>query len=57
MVDAKMLVEMVFSGLSALVIEEIEDAGEVIVVRASTRGGAVKCPACVDADPQGPRLS
>jgi transposase len=46
MVDAKMLVEMVFSGLSALVIEEIEDAGEVIMVRASTRGGAVKCPAC-----------
>lgn len=46
MVDAKMLVGMVFSGLSALAIEGIEDAGEVIVVRASTRGGAVKCPAC-----------
>ena len=46
MVDAKMLVGMVFSGLSALVIEGIEDAGEMIVVRASTRGGAVECPAC-----------
>ena len=33
-----MLVEVVFSGLSALVIEGVEDAGEVIVVRASTRG-------------------
>ncbi|NKX56405.1 ISL3 family transposase, partial [Arthrobacter sp. E918] len=46
MVDAKMLVGMVFSGLSALVIEEIEDTGGVIVVRASTRGGAVECPSC-----------
>ena len=46
MVDAEMLVGMVFSGLSALVIEGIEDAGEVIVVHASTRGGAVECPAC-----------
>jgi transposase len=46
MVDAKMLVGMVFSGLSALVIEGVEDTGEVIVVRASTRGGAVECPAC-----------
>ncbi len=46
MVGAKMLGGVVFSGLSALVIQEIGDAGEVIVVRASTRGGAVQCPAC-----------
>ena len=32
--------------MSALVIEDIEDAGEVIRVRARTRGGAVACPAC-----------
>jgi transposase len=36
----------VFSGLSALVIEDIEDAGEAIVVRARTRGMAVACPGC-----------
>lgn len=46
MVDAKILVGMVFSGLSALVIEGLEDTGEVIVVHASTGGGAVECPAC-----------
>jgi transposase len=37
---------MVFSGLSALVIEDVEDAGEVIWVRARTRDGAVACPGC-----------
>ncbi len=35
-----------FSGLSALVIEDVEDAGEVICVRARTRDGAVACPGC-----------
>jgi zinc-finger of transposase IS204/IS1001/IS1096/IS1165/Transposase len=40
------LVRTVFSGLSALVIDDVEDAGEVIVVRAGTRGGAVACPGC-----------
>ena len=35
-----------FSGLSALVIEDVEDAGEVIVVRARTRGDAIACPGC-----------
>jgi hypothetical protein len=30
MIDAAGLVETVFSGLSALVIEDVEDAGEVI---------------------------
>jgi transposase len=36
----------VFSGLSALVIEDIKDGGDVIVVRARTRDGAVACPGC-----------
>jgi hypothetical protein len=40
------LVSAVFSGLSALSIEDVEDAGDVIVVRASTRGDEVACPAC-----------
>ena len=35
-----------FSGLSALVIEDVEDAGEVILVRARTAGRAVACPEC-----------
>jgi transposase len=39
-------VGLVFSGLSALVIEDVgEDAG-TIVVRASTRAGPVACPVC-----------
>ncbi|WP_175557302.1 hypothetical protein [Raineyella antarctica] len=42
MVEANGLVRTVFSGLAALVIEDVEDAGDVIVVRASTRGEAVK---------------
>ena len=46
MIDVTELVGTVFSGLSALVIEDVEDAGEVICVRARTRGGAVACPAC-----------
>ena len=40
------LVGVVFSGLSALSIEDVEDAGDVIVVRASTRGTQVACPVC-----------
>jgi hypothetical protein len=36
----------VFSGLSALIIEDVEDAGDVICVRARTRDGAVTCPGC-----------
>jgi hypothetical protein len=35
-----------FSGLSELVIEDVEDAGEVIYVRARTRDRAVACPGC-----------
>jgi transposase len=46
MIDVAELVGIVFSGLSALVIDEVEDAGEVIVVRARTRGGEVACPGC-----------
>lgn len=41
-----MLVGVVFSGLSALVVEGVEDAGAVIKVRASTRGEEVACPSC-----------
>jgi transposase len=41
-----MLLGTVFSGLAQLAIEGVEDAGDVIVVRASTRGGAVECPEC-----------
>jgi transposase len=40
------LVRTVFSGLAALAIENVEDAGDVIVVRASTKGEAVECPEC-----------
>jgi len=46
MIDVTELVGTVFSGLSALVIEDVEDAGEVIWVRARTRDGAVACPGC-----------
>jgi len=46
MIDVTELMGVVFSGLSALVIEDVEGAGEVIVVRARTRDGAVACPGC-----------
>src|SRR5436305_12410481 len=46
MIDVTELVRTVFSGLSALVIEDVEDAGGVVCVRARTRGGAVACPGC-----------
>ena len=46
MIDAINLVGIVFSGLSALVVEGVEDAGGVILVRARTSGGAVACPGC-----------
>ena len=35
-----------FPRLSALVIEDVEDAGEAICVRARTQGRAVACPGC-----------
>ena len=46
MIDVAGLVGTVFSGLSALVIEDVADGGDVIVVRARTREGAVACPGC-----------
>ncbi len=46
MIDAAELVRTVFPGLSALVIEDVEDAGEAICVRARTRDRAVACPGC-----------
>jgi transposase len=46
MIDAVELAGTVFSGVSALVIEGVEDAGETICVRARTRDAAVACPDC-----------
>ena len=46
MIDVMSLMETVFSGLSSLVIEDVEDAGNTIVVRARTRDEPVSCPAC-----------
>ena len=46
MIDAEELLGTVFSGLSALVIEDVRDGGEVIVVRTRTRDVAVACPGC-----------
>jgi hypothetical protein len=55
MIDVIELVRTVFSGLSALVIEDVGDAGDVICVRARTRDVAVACrgaapkrPACMN---------
>jgi hypothetical protein len=44
MIDAEELVRTVFSGLSSLIIEGVEDAGDTIVVRAGTRDEPVACP-------------
>jgi transposase len=44
--DTSGLVEVVFSGLSSLVIEDVTDPDGVIVVRARTAGGLVPCPRC-----------
>lgn len=46
MAEVAKLVDVVFSGLSALSIESVNDAGDIIVVRASTRDDAVACPSC-----------
>jgi hypothetical protein len=45
-IDVTELVGTVFCGLSALVIVDVEDAGEVICVGARTLDRAVACPAC-----------
>jgi hypothetical protein len=44
--DVNELVNTVFSGLSALVVEDVADEGELILVRARTPGGPVACPDC-----------
>lgn len=44
--DVNSLVGTVFSGLSALVVEDVADGGDAIVVTARTRGVAVPCPVC-----------
>src|SRR5512142_1756196 len=44
--DINGLAEIVFSGLSSLVIEEVTDQDGVIAVRAATAGGLVPCPRC-----------
>lgn len=44
--DFNALIETVFSGLSALVIEEVADDGEVIRVAARTRDVPSPCPVC-----------
>jgi len=46
MLDAMSLVGIVFSGLSALVIEDVGDEGGMVVVRARTGSEAVACPGC-----------
>lgn len=46
MLDAMSLVGIVFSGLSAPVIEDVQDAGGVIRVLAGTSGAALSCPGC-----------
>ncbi|SES26791.1 Transposase [Lentzea xinjiangensis] len=40
------LVETVFSGLSALVIEDVTESGGIVMITARTRDGAVPCPVC-----------
>jgi transposase len=46
MTDIDSLVGVVFSGLSALVIEDVEDRGDVIRVTARTGDVPVPCPMC-----------
>lgn len=40
------LIGTVFSGLSALVVEDVTDDGDKVVVTARTRDAAVPCPVC-----------
>ncbi|WP_455361846.1 hypothetical protein [Streptomyces sp. SYSU K21746] len=42
--DVNSLIRTVFSGLSALVVEDVVDGGDAVVVTAPTRGVAVPCP-------------
>ncbi len=44
--DGNSLTEIVFSGLSVLVIEDVADGGDAVVVTARTREVGVPCPVC-----------
>jgi transposase len=44
--DVNSLIATVFSGLSALVVEDVADGGDVVVVSARTREDGVPCPVC-----------
>ena len=44
--DSNELVDVVFSGLSALVVEDVSDDGDLIRVTARTRDEPVPCPVC-----------
>lgn len=44
--DVNSLISTVFSGLSVLVVEDVEDCGDAVVVTARTRDVAVPCPVC-----------
>lgn len=40
------LVELAFSGLSSLVVEDVADEGGLVRLRARTPDGPVPCPGC-----------
>ncbi|MFE4678030.1 hypothetical protein [Streptomyces sp. NPDC056721] len=44
--DVNSLIGTVFSGLSALVVEDVTGDGDEVVVTARTRDVAVPCPVC-----------
>ncbi|RKT54109.1 ISL3 family transposase [Saccharothrix australiensis] len=44
--DVDSLVGTVFSGLSALVVQDVADSGDMVVVTARTRDSTVPCPGC-----------
>ncbi|RPK44115.1 hypothetical protein EES37_16730 [Streptomyces sp. ADI91-18] len=44
--DVNSLIGKVFSGLSALVVEDVTDDGDKVMVTARTRDVAVPCPVC-----------
>ena len=46
MVDVNSLVNTVFSGLSALLVEDVADGEDAVVVTARTLDAGVPCPAC-----------
>jgi transposase len=50
--DVDSLVGTVFSGLSALVVQDVADGGGMVVVTARTRDAAVPCPVCGTATAQ-----